>query len=260
MPSELRSVSIHRTVRPIRVAFLVRPSDDRTLGRILEALTCTWGGILNPIVPWFTRVPRWWEARPLRSQSSKQILHGYLKAFDPDYVVLPEQQPLGVDFPQERTLGIEEYFPSTGAVRLACGLSSLPAYRQFHNRELRFVKRDPPTILNPTISDDSFQLLDAACFGRFPAGEGRQDHARAFSDGLGAEDRAVDAENFLRTLTDGSLNPLVLGAQSLRWHQHGWRAGPYLFCIRARSPRDIIDYWNLRAFGYEVLPIPDGVV
>jgi len=54
---------------------------------VIQINTFLWGGTFNPIIPCFKRVSKGWKDRPFRNPKSKEILAGYLDAYDPDYVV-----------------------------------------------------------------------------------------------------------------------------------------------------------------------------
>jgi hypothetical protein len=46
-------ITVHRRLRPLRLAFLVQPNDRKALSRVFEINTCLWGGRHNAIVPVF---------------------------------------------------------------------------------------------------------------------------------------------------------------------------------------------------------------
>jgi len=81
------NIGLNRKVRPLRFAFLIDPSDR---GQLLEAIqlnTILWGGKFNPLIPAYRRTPRFWEQKPLKPPTANAIIDGYLRAFDPDFVV-----------------------------------------------------------------------------------------------------------------------------------------------------------------------------
>ena len=84
------------TLRPIKLAFLVNPTDKKSLMKAIEINTFLWGGMYNPIIPTYRRIPEKWEESPFPNPSAQSVLSGYLDNFDPDYVV-----PMGecVDYP-----------------------------------------------------------------------------------------------------------------------------------------------------------------
>jgi hypothetical protein len=83
----MRTGSVQIRLRPIRLAFLGPPDDKEAL---LEAITINsflWGGMFNPIIPNYRRLPQNWFDGPTSDASAKAVLSGYLDASDPDFVV-----------------------------------------------------------------------------------------------------------------------------------------------------------------------------
>ena len=75
-------------VRPIKIAFLVDPSDHAALYRAIELSSFLWGGSCNPIIPAYRRTPAKWEPHRVRRLiSPADIVSGYLDGFDPNLVV-----------------------------------------------------------------------------------------------------------------------------------------------------------------------------
>jgi len=218
-----------------------------------------WGGVFNGIIPHVTRMPPWWDDKRFRIRSAEQIVDGYLRAFDPDFVVVSPSapKPSGLArFSEHRVLSLDDVFPETGEVRVGCGLDARAVYRYFEDRELRFVQRTTPEVVRAQMSNSTLSLLEAACFGRLPRNPGRDAFDRSFEKRLQPKKVALGPENFLQLLRARPLTPLRLATAGLRWQSPSWSPGPYLFLMRGDQPRDIIDYWNLRAFGDEVYPIP----
>lgn len=76
MNGDRRTLTVHRRLRPVRLAFLVRPNDATALRTVIEINTCLWGGPFNGIIPVFRRTPRWWADQAPRSWSASEILRG----------------------------------------------------------------------------------------------------------------------------------------------------------------------------------------
>ena len=83
-------VSATVRLRPVRFAFLVRPSDSKRVLEVFRVNTCLWGGKFNPIIPYFQHVPPWWDRHGQRFESAKQIINGYLDTYEPDFLVEAE--------------------------------------------------------------------------------------------------------------------------------------------------------------------------
>lgn len=67
----MSQVSVDIRLRPLRMGFLVRPNDKAGLLKIFQTNTCLWGGLFNPIIPCFERVPKWWERNGFRFETGR---------------------------------------------------------------------------------------------------------------------------------------------------------------------------------------------
>ena len=87
-PGKLQNMfgTITTTLRPLKFAFLVHPSDRSGLRLALELSTLLWGGQFNPIIPTYRRLPAGWR-RTGGFSTARAVFRGYIEAFDPDYVV-----------------------------------------------------------------------------------------------------------------------------------------------------------------------------
>src|SRR5688572_6428164 len=84
------AVRIERSVRPLRFAFIVNAADASAVRRACEWNTLFWGGRLNAVIPLFSTPPRGWPPRHERRQPRLEAIaaaHGYIDAFEPDYVI-----------------------------------------------------------------------------------------------------------------------------------------------------------------------------
>lgn len=168
--SDQRTVLVHRRLRPLRLAFLVRPRDKKAIRRAIQISTCLWGGRFNPIVPVFRRTPKWWSERPLRSPSASTIAKGYLDAFEPDYVV-PTSHGLsdGLGVAKERLLREKDVLDATSDDPIAHGVDVSELFSELYRAEYQFQRRHPREVLLPTSKEQRMRLLIAACFGEFPS-------------------------------------------------------------------------------------------
>jgi hypothetical protein len=189
---------------------------------------------------------------------AKEILRGYVDAFEPDYLV--ETQPglaEGTGFPERLILKPEDILPTEqGYTRdLRVGISVLPLYQMLYKRDFRFVQKKPPEIVTATSKEKRMCLFVAACFGSFPS-EGQlarfgRAHAAAFSP----KEVQVDGSNFFGRM----IGPLRMGSHGLKPQARSRWQDFTLFLLDATRPQDMIDYWNLRALDWPVLPVPKAV-
>ena len=72
--------------RPLRLAFLI-PPDKGALRTVIQTNSALWGGTFNPIIPVYAHAPKVWKDYPGQKISMKDRIAGYVRAFDPDFIV-----------------------------------------------------------------------------------------------------------------------------------------------------------------------------
>jgi len=244
-------------LRPIKLALLVDPADKTALMEAIEINTFLWGGAFNPIIPIFKRRPKVWQDRPFRDLNSKKILAGYLDAYDPDYVVpLGKCSNYSLDVGNRQVISSAEIlanFEKDGIPEYGIGLFEILQY--FIDRELKFVRKEPLDVCLPDFRTP-FRLFIASVFGSLPPKINRIFYTN-FANALGAQKHSrsildysefIHAKKlFLRRISSLYLEPI---------RSRSWRRGQCVFLLDATIPSDIIDYWNLRAVGWNVIPVP----
>jgi hypothetical protein len=257
MSEKPKRLRIHRRVRPIRLAFLVRPNDRDALMRVFEINTCLWGGRFNPIVPVFRRTPAWWVDKPPTPPTASEIVGGYLAAFEPDFIVAMEPSLVqAAGAPKSRVLPPDDVLNAARDEHVGYGVSACDVYQGLYEREFRFVHRHPRKVGFAAQDEERFAAFAGAAFGRFPSDDTLQYFLRHYRNVFDAAPFRIVAADLRDVLGAKVATPLRVGASGLEVQRSGWRHDPVLFLIDATSTRDLIDYWNLRALGWRVLPIP----
>ena len=72
--------------RPLRLAFLI-PPEKGALRAVIQTNSALWGGTFNPIIPLYAHAPKAWKDYPGQKISMKDRIVGYVRAFDPDFIV-----------------------------------------------------------------------------------------------------------------------------------------------------------------------------
>jgi hypothetical protein len=234
------------------LGFCIEPGDTGGLAQAVEMASCLWGGTFFPIIPLLKRI-----VGPLRREisrriSAEQMVAGYIDTFDPDVLVNVGNARISKEIAGNREIVAaddlfrefsDDYTPKWGI-----GPTELIAH--FAATELKYVRESPLRIVFPvperryrTFLSTVFGVvpkeLDAAVRGALPAAVPVQTPSCAidnFVEFFGAE------VFFLRRLMNLGLHPR--------------RAESCLFFLDARSIEDIVSYWNLRAAGWNVLPLP----
>ncbi|MGA2147659.1 MAG: hypothetical protein ABSH49_22150 [Bryobacteraceae bacterium] len=243
-------------LRPLRFAFLVEPEDRSGILQAIELNTFLWGGTYNPIVPVFRRTPRSWRQDHIEGASAKTVAEGLVQSFDPDYIALTGRYAnLTISVGHRKVIRANEIIAGFGenwTPRYGISLFEVVSY--FIERELKFVRRSPIDVRVPVFSGRGSLFL-ASVFGALPAGVQKL-FDESFESALEAERTKCALADYPEHLGAGTLFPRRLGSMYLQPPPvSGFHRGDCVFLLDATKPLDIIDYWNLRAVGWSVVPV-----
>lgn len=254
----MESINIDVRLRPLRLGFVTRPDDEKTLFEIFRINTCLWGGQYNPIIPFFERVPRWWERKGINFDNARQIFNGYLDFFEPDIVVESEKGiAAGSHLDTKRIIQPQNILPKEGSnfSDRGVGLCVLPLYRKMYREEFQFVRRHRHSIVNVVAKDRSFSLFAACIFGAFPNQRNLSYLEKSFNDAFDPEPITLEVSTLEKLYRQNYSSALAIGSAKCSVDFHV-RNDPLLFIIDANEPRDLIDFWNYRAIHRDVLAVP----
>jgi hypothetical protein len=241
-------------VRPLRVGFLVDPADRAGLYRAIELNTFLWGGSYNPIIPAYRRTPSKWESYRVRHLPLPlDIVDGYLNGFDPDLVV-----PVGICASRIFQAGNRDIVKTDeliGTLKDSAapqyGIGLIELLDDFIEKELKYKRNDDLQVVFPELPR-AYGLFLASVFGVLPK-EAQQIVDKDFLNIAGISKGRVTIDQFLELLRSPNFFPRRLVSWALE--EQPLRE-PQLFVCDATSTQDIIDYWNLRAAGFYVVPVP----
>ena len=257
----MNNIRVDIRLRPIRFGFLVRPDDAENVLEIFRINTCLWGGMFNPIIPFFKRVPSWWDRHGIRFESAKQIINGYLDFFEPDFLVEAEEGLAdGFGYDSERVLQLTDILGKPEDRWNKFGLSVHDLYSELYQEEFRFELRHQRNMVHVEPKENAFEGFVAANFGSFPTQEDLGYFERNYKNIFNPEHKLLDAAVLLelyqsRYISAGYVSAVGVGCAKLQILYHD-RGDSKLFILDAKKSRDLIDFWNLRATHRNVVPVP----
>ena len=241
-------------LHPIKLAFLVDPNDKESLLKAIEINTFLWGGMYNPIIPTYRETPPTWEDRTLEQPDLQSIISGYLDNFDPIYVIPMgkcSDYPLDVGY-RKKIDDVSDFFTSFEQYKTPIyGISIFEVLDYFFKEEFRFQQRYPQDISIPRF-EPRYRLFLTSIFGALS-----EDIDTFFwenyTERLEAKQIKCSASNYLDFLDRQKL--FFLRMTELYIEVDNYRK-KCLFFLDEDSGLDIMDFWNLRAVGWNVSPIP----
>lgn len=253
-----RTLQINCNTRPVRLAFLVDKPDPSTLEKVFTLNTQLWGGSLNPVVILDGNTRKQVGAYYAYEDSTyEQEQLWLLKAFDPDLLInySNTQLPSFLDPFKERTfpLDVMRWNP-WGTQEMMSFLEVWPFLEQYWRKEFRFLQKPQEKygyIALDTPGDPRTYLV--ARFGSYPEEvDGNAVLAANFGGKL-----IVYNEGFRKSFSQKEwVFPIQITTLQMEIPIASRLSGYILFLLDAENVFDVVDYWNLRAAGYRVFPLP----
>lgn len=242
--------SLALKLRPLRVGFLVNPTDKSSVSKAIHLNSLLWGGMFNPLIPCFKKLPTNWQEYKSKHTTAANVISGYIEGFDPDYLVnITDIDKSSINFVKERIVTYEDVISDfSDDMTPSLGAGIFEVISQFKHDELRFVRRSPLRLIRPKLSNHH-NLFLASIFGSLG------DFDSAFYDdylmGIEAESAPINVKNYPKYISAKYLFPRRIGA----FYVEQRVSGPVLFYLDASKILDVIDYWNMRAAGWQVYPV-----
>jgi len=252
----MNEIKLNIKLRPIRFVFLVKPNDKKIISKIFQINTFLWGGKFNPIIPFFKRVPKWWNEH-YKSYNSQQILDNYLDFFEPDFIVEAEKGLAdGIIFDKERILQLDNLLirDEYGAERYGLNVNDL--YIHLYEKKYQFERRHKLSILNVKAKEKYLQPFIFCLFGSFLEDEEFSYLENNYIDIFEPNEIQLNGDSLAEIYKSQYFAPLDVGHTKIDIQYQERLPDPRLFIFDIKESKDLIDFWNLRIIYKEVVPIP----
>src|SRR5579863_2116713 len=251
------TLQVRCTVRPTRLAFALREPDERTLIEVMRLNATLWGGVFNPIffVDGSRRVQTG-EQETLGRQSHEQELLLMLRHFDPDLIIKYSGTALPVSLKAFEHRSFPETvlrWKPTGDQDVSYFLEVWPFIEQLgqqyrrgelSDKQFRYLATDPQATNTAYLG---------ARFGLYPAESQGDERLAAL---LEAKSVVYDQQFRSNWLPMQHAFPISLTSVRLHAPFPAPLFNLVFFALDPHNLFDVVDYWNLRAAGLIVCPLP----
>ena len=250
-------------LRPIRIGFLVRPSDLSSLRKVFQICSCLWGGMYNPIIPVSRSRPMAWRQGHGTRPPGRQLAMDYVRFFEPDVFVETETglaESVGISdetrsWFYSRVISLEELVRTSDdhSPEFVFGLDILDVYEEMYHTEYRFVPRRDSFVAIFHDRSRHGAFVDAT-FGGFPQNETLSYIQRSYEQTFEPTILLHQPSDWLRVIKEHGRTALAITNHSLKVSSDtGWN--PTIFIANPTSPIDLLDLWNLRLIRRNILPV-----
>lgn len=249
------------SLRPVRMGFIVRPTDLATVRRIMRLCNCLWGGRYNPIIPYFDESPPRWIGRHQRAKGL-DIARGYINFFEPDVLVEAsagmaddlgwshDDRYLG----QPRLVTLDELIQINSRKRaeFAAGQDIFDVIAYLYDQEYKYERRHkrPFVLWEPREHEAFFELFG----GTYPADGPLTYIVDAYRDVFEPETLPTSSGSYLKFLKDEYSSPAWITRYGLAEAVSN-RNEPTIFIFDSDDSEDLVDGWNHRLVQNNFLPV-----
>jgi hypothetical protein len=253
----MTNIDITQNLRPLKLAYIVRPSDMVSLKKVIETNSFLWGARYNPILPLYKRTPQYLKGN-FRINKINELFYGNLKFFEPDFIVITgDIQEKEIENPPCEVIKLADIFENIEEERLpGYGIGLWEIVREYYKKEFKFLRRDKQSHYFPSY-DQSGNCFLKSVFGCFPQ-ELSEYGVKDIIEPLEAKEEPITPDKYLSFLGRvGPINIHRLCSYELRidYTKHIAHERDVIFLLDPTSFIDIVDYINLKAAGYTVIPI-----
>lgn len=259
----INTATLEINLRPIRFGFLVNPVDRQALSEVARVAACQWGGIACPMIPVMDALPPAWCELNRPNPDPNELTRGLLRYFEPDLLVetcagqLDRVDPNAGDrYERHPDLGHGAFAQAKGAkcTMRDVGVTMDHVYAYLHQKEFQFERRTPRRLLRFEGGDEVGQAFFEVAYGLFPNRPDLAGVEETYERAFDAQSAPPDVETWKVMERQEAMCPFDVTLHGTeRSFQRSW--DETIFIFDPLSGPDIIDYWNLRLFRQDVVPV-----
>lgn len=251
------TIGINQTVSPIKFCFLIEPNSESKFERAVKIAFSYWGGIFSPILPLHSVLPDEFKNEYAIGYDALNFYKNTIDNFDPDIILYDNS--LDVEFINsligDRTLlTIEDFLSDTEKGEIRYGISILELISNIIETEFRFVRNDSLKLSLPNTQNSGLFLKSfIGCFiDGFQTELSNQLKSSSYF-----EHPEITFDNIAEHFPNQNIDTLNINMEEIKiYPERHWFKGEGIYFLNETRLNDIINYWNLRALGWSIIPIP----
>ncbi len=252
------NITVNQTLRPIKLAFLIRPNRKASYVRALQICSSLWGGKHCPIIPLFQKFSRQYaDEYHIFATSTTEYYRNVLDNFDPDFIVIDDG--LDTDLikavkPNREIIPIEDVEQSILNDETKYGVSIYEILQTIRDTEFKHDRTDNLKICCPDISvTDAFAMTVCGSVS---------DQLQDLLKKVALPEKYLSFPTVNRTNLDVCVGKDILNYLSLTTYSTDafgnpiWTGGFAVYILNTAHLNDLLNIWNYRALGWKILAIP----
>lgn len=251
------TIGVNQTVSPIKFCFLIEPNSENKFERAVKIAFSYWGGIFSPILPLYSVLPDEFKNEYAIGYDALNYYKNTIDNFDPDIILYDNS--LDVEYIKtligDRTLlTIEDFLADTETGKIKYGISVPELISNIIETEFKFVRNDNLKLSLPDTQNSGLFLKSfIGCFvDAFQEEISNQLKSHSYF-----EQPEITFDNIGDYFPSENITTLNINLQEIKsFPERRWFKGEGIYFVNETRLNDIINYWNLRALGWSIIPIP----
>ncbi len=254
-------IGVKQMIAPIRFLFIIQPDNEDRFRRATELAYMLWGGIYAPILPCYKKLPQEYRVEFNIDIPTLDYYKNTIENFDPDVVLYDED--LDKDFISSivgeiEAVRIDQYLKDISDGHYDHSISILEVAEHLAAKEFKFIRSDNLKLTIPKIAGND--LLLQTFIGKIPDFF-EKSICDLFSGNGAFEQPEVDWKTMDTYQAYPRIDLLELNNYKIEsWVNKSYKRGSCLYFLRSDRLQDVINFWNLRAAGWLIIPIPVNMV
>ncbi|WP_161888355.1 hypothetical protein [Pontibacter russatus] len=251
------TIGVNQTVSPIKFFFLIEPNSESKFERAVKIAFSYWGGIFSPILPLHSVLPNEFKNEYAIEYDALDYYQNTIENFDPDLILYDSS--LDVEYIKtligDRTLlTIEDFLSNTEKGEIQYGIIVPQLISHIIETEFKFVRNDNLKLLLPDTQNSGLFLKSfIGCFvDSFQKEIGNQLNSYSYF-----EQPEITFDNIADHFPNENISSLDINIEEINsFPERHWFKGEGIYFLNEARLNDLINYWNLRALGWSIVPIP----
>ncbi|SFN21819.1 hypothetical protein SAMN05428949_1978 [Chitinophaga sp. YR627] len=250
-------VGINQNVSPIRMGIYIVPESEESFKEAIEIGFSYWGGLFSPILPFYEELSAEYRKEFEINIPTLEFYENCIDNYDVDIVVYDGtlDKSMVEKYAKDRPIvSFTEYVNQSKISLDHFGINITHIGDHLADKEFKFVRNDKTKFAIPEIEKDNLFFKTWLC--SLPSNI--EDHLCAtFTQCSSLIKPAVTWDNIVAYREQRAPDPLLLNMYMLKGIKKQWLPGRRIvYFFQSKRLQDLMNFWNLRAAGWIVKPMP----
>ncbi len=249
--------SVNQKTSPIKFCFLIKSNSLKRFERAVQTSFSLWGGLTSPILSLYKNMPKNYREEYEILIGTKAFYNNTIENYDPDVIIYDEDLDkiyIKSLIGDRKLITTEQVIEGIKQNRDTFGLNIIKIFESLLLSEFKFQRNDNLKFFLPSINNNSLflKLLIGAPL------EPIKDLMTKYLDGKKYSERpSLNYTNLKNFLPNENLGFLELNVYKINsYPEKQWYKGEAIYFLKKNRLNDLINFWNLRALGWNIIAIP----